>query len=108
MRIQLSFGALAAFAASAAAQTPAAPSLAAVPVPAAQFDSAYYAWQAGNYPVALQGFEKMLTGLQPDHANVLLLLGLKPRVGTTTVLLNLAVLAAREPNRRVVVVNIGA
>src|SRR3989338_8582725 len=45
------------------------PALAAVPVTTPQYYSAYYAWQAGNYPDALQRFEKLLSG--PQAAQVL-------------------------------------
>ncbi|MBI4502251.1 MAG: M20/M25/M40 family metallo-hydrolase [Gemmatimonadetes bacterium] len=45
------------------------PALAAVPVTTPQYDSAYYAWQAGDYPAALQRFERMLTG--PKASDVL-------------------------------------
>src|SRR6476659_1345762 len=69
MPIRLALVALLTIAATAAAQNPAAPALAPVPVPTAQFDSAYYAWQVGNYPDALQRFEKMLTG--PRAADLL-------------------------------------
>src|SRR5438045_3091844 len=55
------------------AQVPATPqappALASVAVTTPTYDSAYYAWQSGNYPEALQRFEKMLTG--PKAAEVL-------------------------------------
>jgi Mrp family chromosome partitioning ATPase len=49
--------------------------------------------------------ESMRGGLNADAANVLLLVGLKPQVGTSTVLLNLAVTAARTQKARVIVVD---
>src|SRR2546423_10535174 len=55
------------------AQVPATPqappALTPVAVTMPTYDSAYYAWQSGNYPEALQRFEKMLTG--PKAAEVL-------------------------------------
>lgn len=48
-------------------------------------------------------FAAMRRGLKADTANVLLLLGMKPRVGTSTVLLNLAVTAATQDLRVIVV-----
>lgn len=49
--------------------------------------------------------EKMRGGLARNVGGVLLLIGLKPRVGTSTVLLNLAVSAAMKQKVRVVVVD---
>jgi Mrp family chromosome partitioning ATPase len=49
--------------------------------------------------------ETMRRGLKTD-GRVLLLVGLKPGVGTSTVLLNLAVCAARDPQMRVAVVDL--
>src|SRR5579872_3663512 len=43
---------------------PPPPALAPVEVTTPPFDSAYYAWQAGNYPEALQRFERLLNGPQ--------------------------------------------
>src|SRR5207244_9315924 len=45
------------------------PALTPVQVPTPLYDSAYYAWQSGNYPDALQRFEKMLSG--PKASEVL-------------------------------------
>jgi Mrp family chromosome partitioning ATPase len=45
----------------------------------------------------------MRRGLKADAANVLLLLGMKPHVGTSTVLLNLGVTAAHQDLRVMVV-----
>jgi Mrp family chromosome partitioning ATPase len=44
-------------------------------------------------------FDKMVQGLQGAAPHVLMFSGLKPRVGTSTVLLNLAVIAARQSQR---------
>jgi Mrp family chromosome partitioning ATPase len=44
-------------------------------------------------------FDKMVTGLQGAAPHVLMFCGLKPHVGTSTVLLNLAVVAARQHQR---------
>src|SRR5580765_6658375 len=52
---------------SATPQAP--PVLTPVAVTTPVYDSAYYAWQSGNYPDALQRFEKMLTG--PKAGDVL-------------------------------------
>src|ERR1051326_2820328 len=41
---------------------PSPPALAPVDVTTPSYDSAYYAWQAGNYPEALQRFERLLNG----------------------------------------------
>src|SRR6187402_1196909 len=72
VRIVLGISLVIVFALPASAQVPAAPAaspastpapaLAKVAVPSAQYDSAFYAWQAGNYPDALQKFERMLSG----------------------------------------------
>ena len=60
-----------------------------------------------DHPISKQYaalLEQMLLGLTPGPAPVLLLTGSAPRVGTTTVLLNLAVCAAGA-NRRIVAVD---
>jgi Mrp family chromosome partitioning ATPase len=49
--------------------------------------------------------ETMRGGLKNDAAKVMLLIGLKPHVGTSTVLVNLAVCAAIKQNSRVIVVD---
>lgn len=49
--------------------------------------------------------EQMLQGVPGAGAHVILLCGLRPRAGTSTVLLNLAVVAARQ-NRRVAVIDV--
>jgi Mrp family chromosome partitioning ATPase len=49
--------------------------------------------------------QTLRAGLKTDSAGVLLLAGLKPKVGTSTVLLNLAVLAAQAQKLRVMLID---
>jgi Mrp family chromosome partitioning ATPase len=66
------------------------------------------AYHHPDHPVSQQYaslIEKMLESANTGHAHALLLVGSKPHVGTSTVLLNLAVAAAQHSKHRVVVID---
>jgi Mrp family chromosome partitioning ATPase len=75
--------------------------------PAVAISSAIIAYHQPEHPTSKE-YESLLDalrgGMKTESSQVLLLVGLKPNVGTSTVLLNLATIAAKKQGLRVAVI----